>query len=324
MHDDAIDERTSAFLEEVRLEFRATAPPAPGPLLTSFFALANDKSDLPVTAASNATRSAPQTAGLPNWMRRRIDVMNSFIGQVSTRVAAGALGALLVVGGLGAAAIGPVGLASHEDDDHECVALHELADTFEENIVVCEVEGDDGASADATDTSHAAETADTVAITEEDDDEGADGEEGDLPPVPTSTSEAAQIHEFDEACGNHGMYVSFFAQMGFEPPCALAARAGEDVPDMSRQERKKLALEQRKACKAKAKAGTPCTPEDFTSGAAPEEEVADTFTDDTVADDAGSDEITNAGNGKGHKNDEGRGKGKGKGNGTKKGGKGKK
>ncbi|HEV8044533.1 MAG TPA: hypothetical protein VGP38_05085, partial [Rubrobacter sp.] len=47
-----------------------------------------------------------------------------------------------------------------------------------------------------------------------------------LPPAATSASEAAHIHAFDEACGNHGQYVSYVARNDTEPPCATGVRDG--------------------------------------------------------------------------------------------------
>lgn len=47
-----------------------------------------------------------------------------------------------------------------------------------------------------------------------------------LPPPATSAREAAHIHAFDEACGNHGQYVSYVARNGTEPPCATGVRDG--------------------------------------------------------------------------------------------------
>jgi hypothetical protein len=56
------------------------------------------------------------------------------------------------------------------------------------------------------------------------------GGAGVLPPPATSASEAAKIHAFDEACGNHGRYVSHVARFGTEPPCATGARTGTTTP----------------------------------------------------------------------------------------------
>jgi hypothetical protein len=77
---------------------------------------------------------------------------------------------------------------------------------------------------------HEADAVEDEAAVDEVDDDGANdaAADGDLAavPVPTSVDEAAQTHEFDEACGNHGAYVSQFAQTGTEPDCAVQARAG--------------------------------------------------------------------------------------------------
>jgi hypothetical protein len=47
-----------------------------------------------------------------------------------------------------------------------------------------------------------------------------------LPPAATSAQQAAHIHDFDAACGNHGQYVSYVAKNGAEPPCATSVRNG--------------------------------------------------------------------------------------------------
>lgn len=207
-------------------------------------------------------------------------MMKNLLSQLSAKIAAGALGAVLAAGGLGAAGIGPVSLASHENDGHECVELDEVAETFDVNIVVCEVAEKDSATVDEEGDDVSADDAETLENAGERAEESKEVIEGELPPAPTTTSEAAQIHAFDEACGNHGMYVSFFAQMGFEPPCALLVRAGEEPSeDLTKQERKKVALALRKECKARAKTGDPCTVEEFapTGG----EEQQDTSQTDT-------------------------------------------
>lgn len=199
-------------------------------------------------------------------------MMKDLLSQIGTKVAAGAVGAILAIGGLGAAGIGPVSMISQGGSDHGCVELAELADNFEKNIVVCEVEPTDDSTTrtveedkgdkDSVAVTHTSGTTDDGEEVQEDE----ESEKGESLPIPTTTSEAAKIHAFDEACGNHGMYVSFFAQMGFEPPCALLARTGEEQDQtMTRQERKKATLQLRKECKARAKAGNPCTPEEFTS-----------------------------------------------------------
>lgn len=46
----------------------------------------------------------------------------------------------------------------------------------------------------------------------------------------TTAAQAAQIHDFDEACGNHGAYVSFVARNGTEPSCAAEVRNGTPTP----------------------------------------------------------------------------------------------
>lgn len=49
----------------------------------------------------------------------------------------------------------------------------------------------------------------------------------------TTAAQAAQIHDFDEACGNHGAYVSFVARNGTEPSCAAEVRSGTSAPTVT-------------------------------------------------------------------------------------------
>lgn len=128
---------------------------------------------------------------------------------VPGKVAAGLLGAALAYTGLGAAGAlpAPLSLASSEDDIEQVVLDDTTATTLGEE------EGDG-----STPTTVAEDDADAGTKVAEDVDLA-------LVPVPTSVSEAAHNHAFDEACGNHGKYVSHFARTGTEPECATAARA---------------------------------------------------------------------------------------------------
>ena len=62
-------------------------------------------------------------------------------------------------------------------------------------------------------------------------DEGADeGTEGEHPDNHGAlVSEAAHNHDFDEACGNHGTYVSHIARTGEPPACATETAGGDDT-----------------------------------------------------------------------------------------------
>lgn len=96
--------------------------------------------------------------------------------------------------------------------------------------------GTDDTTGDTTDDTTGDTTDDTTGDGTEDvvegEDEGAvdPADTGELPAAPVTVSEAAHIHDFDEACGNHGAYVSHFARFGEEPECATSARgeAGQD------------------------------------------------------------------------------------------------
>lgn len=201
MHDDP---RLTSFMASVRDAYGASTPPAPGDELRALFA-----TGLEVALAPPTTTTTPR--------RRRM--LSDLFKAVPGKVAAGLLGATLAYTGLGAAGAlpAPLSLASSEDDTEQVV----LDDTT--TTTLADDEGDD-----------------TTTTTLADDGEGDDDAEGGkkakadedvdlaLVPVPTSVSEAAHNHAFDEACGNHGTYVSHFARTGTEPDCATAARAGAE------------------------------------------------------------------------------------------------
>lgn len=85
---------------------------------------------------------------------------------------------------------------------------------------------EDGATEDTTDDG----VTDDDAIDDIDPEVADDPVDAALPAAPSTVSEAAHIHDFDEACGNHGAYVSHFARFGEEPECATTAR-GEGSQD---------------------------------------------------------------------------------------------
>jgi hypothetical protein len=205
--DEDLTGRTGDLLAGLAM-FRDASVPTPSPELAALF-------------AATAT-TAPSALPTP----RRAPVYKRFLAGIPSKVAAGALGALLA-GSVGAGALtGTMVLTSNEDDSPavEAPAVEDSTVVADEHEDVADVEDD------------AAEDADGIAVDEVDDDGANDAAAGaDLAavPVPTSVSEAAHTHEFDEACGNHGRYVSHFAQTGTEPDCAVEARAaaaaeGED------------------------------------------------------------------------------------------------
>lgn len=256
MHDEPLDQHTAAFLDEVRAAFGEATPPRPTPELAALFAsgLTNDKGDLSVTAASNANGSAPQTSGLPNWTRRHIDMVKDVMEQVRTRAVAAAVGAAVALSGLGASGALNAPLRMISDDSaptEECVAAPDPA--TDDGADATEPASDDTVTGDdvtpteddttATGDDNAADCDDAADGTTDDmTDEAVDGTDDGVtdavedtddptaatepPAAPTTVSEAAHIHDFDEACGNHGAYVSHFARFGEEPECATTAREG--------------------------------------------------------------------------------------------------
>lgn len=200
MHDDP---RLTSFMASVRDAYGASTPPSPGDELRALFATG---SEVAVTLPTTTTTTP-----------RRRRMLNDLFKAVPGKVAAGLLGATLAYTGLGAAGAlpAPLSLASSEDDVEQVV----LDDTTTTTLA-------DDEGGDTTTT--------TLADDGEGEDDAAGGKKAradeqvdlSLVPVPTSVSEAAHNHAFDEACGNHGAYVSHFARTGTEPECATTARAG--------------------------------------------------------------------------------------------------
>ena len=179
--------------------FRSDEPPVPGSALRELFA-----SGL-VVAPAAVTTPAPAR-------RTPMSVPKRFLAAVPSKIAAGVLGALLA-GSLGAGAMtGTITLTSEESDAP--VEVEAVEETEVDEAVVEETEVAD------------VEEAEVVEVEEESDEPKADAGDPMTAPIPTSVSEAAHNHQFDEACGNHGAYVSHFARTGEEPECALTARAG--------------------------------------------------------------------------------------------------
>ncbi|HEX2040979.1 MAG TPA: hypothetical protein VHF47_14740 [Acidimicrobiales bacterium] len=168
--------------------------------------------------------AVPPSPHVPRSRRMLSDLLTSLPG----KIAAGFVGATLAWGGLGVAGAvpGPLGLASSEDEV-EAPATEDV-DTTDE--------ADDTESTETEGTEETESTGEAEEAKDTEDVEGTDEveDDGELPEAPTSASEAAHIHDFDEACGNHGKYVSHFARTGEEPECATEARdeaAGEDGED---------------------------------------------------------------------------------------------
>ncbi|HEX2851493.1 MAG TPA: hypothetical protein VHN98_13105 [Acidimicrobiales bacterium] len=193
MHDERLDPEVGRLLRSARRAVLATPAPAPDERLATLFA-----SGLPA-AATPAVETLPA--------RRRSSV-KQLLSNVPAKVAAGVLGAGLAIGGLGVAGALPGNIllaSSHHDEQVTTSDQQQATDTTE----APEVEKPDAADTNTTtDAPKPATPTDLSQVA-----------------VPTSVSEAAQTHAFDEACGNHGKYVSYFAQNGTEPSCATDARA---------------------------------------------------------------------------------------------------
>lgn len=161
--------------------------------------------------ASGIASSPPvsPSAQAPTPSRRRFMFLDIFKG-LPTKISAGALGAAIAVSGLGAGGALPVSMML---TSNEAPAVTEEVDPAEEVEEAAEVEEEGTSTTEPIDLT-------TLA-------------------VPMSVSEAAQTHAFDEACGNHGKYVSHFARFGEEPECATDARdaaAGEGEEEVATPE----------------------------------------------------------------------------------------
>jgi hypothetical protein len=211
--------RTGDLLAGLAL-FRDASVPEPSPELTALF-------------ASTATAAATTTAAPALPTPRSTPLYKRILSGVPSKIAAAALGALLA-GSLGAGAGALTGTLASSEDDTPAVEAPVVDDTAVDDD---EHESDDEA-AEVED--EAAEVEDEVAVDEVDDDGANDAAvDADLAadlaavPVPTSVSEAAHTHDFDEVCGNHGRYVSFFARTGTEIECAVQARSAAGSEDES-------------------------------------------------------------------------------------------
>jgi hypothetical protein len=193
-NDELLTGETAAFVADLRAAAHGPVPEASAELQALF--------------AATATVIAPPATTTPR--RSPVSDAKRLLTAIPSKVAAGVLGALLA-GSLGAGAMtGTISLASNDSDVPETteVLVDDEALEDEELVEKAEVE--------------------EVEEVEVDEDEAGDDEaKAVVDPMvpPTSVSEAARNHHFDEACGNHGAYVSHFARTGEEPECAVAARA---------------------------------------------------------------------------------------------------
>ena len=207
---DDLDGPVAELVSELATWRTTPAPPA-GPALRDLFA--------------QTAVLTPPAAVTPR--RSTVSEPKRLLTVLPAKIAAGVVGALLA-GSLGAGAMtGTITLTSNESDPAAEVEGAEVEGDGAEQLPV------DDADADA-DADAAADALEVVEVEEEEaevDEEGPkDPGDPTTAPVPTSVSEAAKNHQFDEACGNHGAYVSHFARTGEEPECATAARNGTAEP----------------------------------------------------------------------------------------------
>lgn len=202
-NDELLTGETAAFVADLRAAAHGRAPEASAELRALF--------------ASTAAVTAPPATTTPR--RTPVSDAKRLLTTIPSKVAAGVLGALLA-GSLGAGAMtGTISLASNESEVSESTEVLAEDGSLEEEADVTEIE-----EVEEVEVEKSEEAAD------EDEPKAA------VDPMvpPTSVSEAAQNHHFDEACGNHGAYVSHFARTGAEPECAIAARdalAGGEAPE---------------------------------------------------------------------------------------------
>lgn len=179
-------------------------------------------------------------------------MLSNVMEQVRSRAVAATVGAALVLSGLGASGALNAPLRMISDDSAPTEACPAPTDPVTNDGTVADESPD---AADATDpaagvdstepdagdtTATGCDVPDSSGTVADDTGTVADGTDGtdaggdaqavdptvttELPAVPTSVSEAAHVHDFDEACGNHGAYVSHVARFGEEPECATTAR----------------------------------------------------------------------------------------------------
>lgn len=208
MQDEPLDSRVAAFLEEIRAAHTSPQAPEAGPELAALFSsgINFDEGNL-ATGASTPDGAALHRAGSPTPMRGR-QVFKKVLGSLAGKATAAVVGGLVAVGGLATAGALPGGMQ---------LTASNIAASVGADIP-------DGGSNVISANSHTATP--TVGVGR-----GKKVNPGDpLPPPATTAAEAAHIHAFDVACGNHGAYVSHVARFGVEPACAAAVRNGQ-TPD---------------------------------------------------------------------------------------------
>lgn len=213
MHDDAPTAEVAGFLRQAASAFPAD-PPAPGPELALLMA-----AGLAAPVASvrmNPTRS-------PSMIRTALSTLPG-------KLALAAAGLTFATAGLGVASALPGPLQDVADGIGSVVGLDpSLPDgatttTSPEVTTTPTTEASTTPTTAGTTPSTAGTTPTTVGPTPTTLGPGA------LAPAATTAAEAAHIHDFDEACGNHGRYVSYVAKNGTEPSCAAEVRTGTTTP----------------------------------------------------------------------------------------------
>ena len=222
MHDgnrgycDHLDAEVERFLTTARAIAHATPAPAPDDRLRALFV-----HGAPEAVGAIATATAPR----PAKVRRLFSTL-------AAKGAAALLGGGLVIGGLGVAGALPGGLAPTARPSPPVTSDGSAAST--DPVVAAPPPASDdtsagtAAGADDRGPRPVSPMASAAGGHRDASSDGAPGGAGPETP-PASVSEAAQTHTFDEACGNHGAYVSWFAQHATEPSCATDAGDAGDV-----------------------------------------------------------------------------------------------
>lgn len=212
MHDDAPTAEVAGFLRQAASAFPAEAP-APGPQLALLMA-----AGLPAPVAS--VRSTPTRS--PSMIRTALSALPG-------KLALAAVGVTFATAGLGVASALPGPLQDVADGIGDVVGV-DLPVTG--GATTTTTEATTTPTTERTTTAKTARTTPTTAETTPTT-VGATVPTGGavaLPPAATTAAQAAHIHDFDEACGNHGSYVSSVARNGTEPSCAAEVRTGTTTP----------------------------------------------------------------------------------------------
>lgn len=205
---DDLDGPVAEFVGELAT-WCAAPPPPPAPPLRELFA----RSAVVTPPAVVTPRRSPMSES------------KRLVAAVPAKIAAGVLGALLA-GSLGAGAMtGTITLTSEKSD------ATEATETLVEDDAVAAEQEDLDVEVDEADAGNVDEVDEVDLDAEGEAKVTKDAGDPATAPVPTSVSEAAKNHQFDEACGNHGAYVSHFARTGEEPECATAARGAAAAPE---------------------------------------------------------------------------------------------